>query len=229
MMLLVHQLLSEDAAKRREMIQLAADALGGKAALGRELGYVDGAYVGQMIRGERPVTEKTLRALSRLRPFAKKVEELGLFQTPGAAREPNVGYGPEIRGQVPLISWVAAGSWNGANDPFQPGDAEKWLDCPAAHSARTYALRVRGDSMTAPHGNSRSYPEGCVIFVDPLKRSPINGQRIIAKLEGSDEVTFKTFKQEDGRIWLQPINPTHDKLTEPFKVLGTVIGKWEDE
>jgi SOS-response transcriptional repressor LexA len=137
--------------------------------------------------------------------------------------------GPELRARVPLISWVQAGDWNGASDPLQPGDAERWLDCPTSHSDRTYALRVRGDSMTSPHGNARTYPEGCIVFVDPLRRSPVNGERVIAKLEGSDEVTFKVFKQEDGRIWLQPINPMHDKLTQPFKVLGTIIGKWEDE
>jgi SOS-response transcriptional repressor LexA len=141
----------------------------------------------------------------------------------------NVATGPDVRGHVPLISWVQAGDWGGAHDPLQPGEAERWLECPVNHSEGTYALKVRGDSMTAPHGNSRSYPEGCIIFVDPLRKSPVNGARIIAKLEGSDDVTFKVFKQEDGRIWLQPINPMHQPITDKFNVLGTVIGKWEDE
>lgn len=151
----------------------------------------------------------------------------------GHATEPqdqaNVAQAPDSKGLIPLISWVQAGHWNGAHDPLHPGEAERWLECPATHSERTYALRVRGDSMTAPHGNARSYPEGCIIYVDPLRKSPVNGQRIIAKLKDSDEVTFKVFKQEDGRIWLQPINPMHQPITDQFKVLGTVIGKWEDE
>lgn len=147
----------------------------------------------------------------------------------GPKHQHSVEQAPYSRGLVPLISRVQAGNWNGANDPLHPGEAERWLECPVTHSERTYALRVRGDSMTAPHGNARSYPEGCIIYVDPLRKSPVNGQRIIAKLEGSDEVTFKVFKQEDGRIWLQPINPMHQPITDQFKVLGTVIGKWEDE
>lgn len=130
-------------------------------------------------------------------------------------------------GVVPLISWVQAGEWNAAADPLQPGDAERWLPCPTGHGPQTYALRVRGDSMTAVHG--RSYPEGCIIYVDPDLRSPVNGARVIAKLSGSDEVTFKVFKEEDGRRWLQPLNPTHEPIRVPFRVLGTVIGKWEDE
>lgn len=142
----------------------------------------------------------------------------------------NLSFGPEIKGDlVPLISWVQAGTWKEASDPFQPGEAESWLACPKTHSSNTFALRVRGESMTAPHGNTRTYPAGCVIFVDPEQCMPKNGDRIIAKLLASEEVTFKVYKNEDGRQWLQPLNPTHDKLVEEFRVIGTVIGKWEDE
>ncbi len=140
----------------------------------------------------------------------------------------NVSPGPEIRGRVPLVSWVQAGAWCKAEDLLPPGEAERWFDCPVNHSSSTFTLRVRGDSMTAPHGNTRTYPEGCFIFVDPEKRMPDNGDRVVACLEGSDEVTFKVYKNEDGRQWLQPLNPTHEPIREKFKVLGTVLGKWED-
>lgn len=139
----------------------------------------------------------------------------------------NTSPGPDMRGMVPLVSYVQAGAWDGAVDSMQPGDADHWLQCPRAHSASTYALRVRGESMTALHG--RSYPEGCVIFVDPAQKAPPNGARIIAKCEGSDEVTFKVFKSEDSRVWLQPLNPMYPAIHDRFRVLGTVIGKWEDE
>lgn len=140
----------------------------------------------------------------------------------------NTEPGPDSSGKVPLISWVRAGEWCEASDPFQPGDAERWLDCPVSHSQDTFALRVRGDSMTAPHGNTRTYPEGCIIFVDPGRRLPVNGDRVVACLDGSQEVTFKVYKNEDGRQWLQPLNPSHEPIREPFHVLGTVLGKWED-
>ncbi|PZQ77968.1 MAG: XRE family transcriptional regulator [Variovorax paradoxus] len=141
----------------------------------------------------------------------------------------NIETGPVIQGRVPLISWIQAGSWGEAVDAFEPGDAEDWIPCIRKHSSSSYALRVKGDSMTAPHGNTRSYPAGSIIFVDPEKRSPVNGDRIVAKLEGSAEVTFKVYKEEDGRRWLMPLNPAHEPIRDPFKVLGTVIGKWEDE
>lgn len=51
---------------RRTRLEALANKLGGKAQLGRKLGYVDGAFVGQMISGVRPITEKTVRAAEAL-------------------------------------------------------------------------------------------------------------------------------------------------------------------
>ncbi|MBP9940069.1 MAG: helix-turn-helix domain-containing protein [Comamonas sp.] len=140
----------------------------------------------------------------------------------------NVEPGPRLRGKVPLVSWVQAGNWCEAVTPLHVTESERWMDCPVNHSSQTFALRVRGDSMTAPSGNNRSYPEGCYIFVDPERRDPVNGDRVVACLIDAHEVTFKVYKNEDGRKWLQPLNPSHEPIREPFRVLGTVLGKWED-
>lgn len=148
--------------------------------------------------------------------------------TPGEPLATNVSPGPDVCGRVPLISWLQAGALCQAENLLPPGKAERWFDCPVSHSASTFTLRVRGDSMTASHSNSRTYPEGCFIFVDPEKRMPDNGERIVACLEDSDEVTFKVYKNEDGRKWLQPLNLSHEPIRQKFKVLGTVLGKWED-
>lgn len=123
---------------------------------------------------------------------------------------------------VPLISWVQAGESELAIDLFQPGDADEWLICPVPHSDRTYALRVQGDSMTAPSG--KSYPEGIDIFVDPEQRGgPGSGDLVIAKINGRDAVTFKQIAIEDGRMYLKPLNPKWDPIFEEFRVLGKVI------
>lgn len=159
----------------------------------------------------------------------KKISELTGYPMPDEREPSNVEPGPDLRGLIPLISWVQAGDWHGAADPLHPGEAEIWMPSPTKCSPSSYALRVRGDSMTSTHGNSRSYPEGSIIFVDPERRMPVNGDRVIAKLVGSDEVTFKVYKNEDGRQWLQPLNPTHEPIREPFKILGCVVGTWIPE
>lgn len=171
--------------------------------------------------------------LSRGQPFkenaARSLEEAlglrrGYFDLKAVE---NTAPAPPFQGAVPLISWIKAGQWAEASDPMEPGDADEWLPCMKSHGERAFALRVRGDSMTAPFG--RSYPEGCIIFVDPDLQSPVNGARIVAKLDGTDEVTFKIYKDEDGRKWLQALNPAHLPIRDEFRVVGTVIGKWEDE
>jgi SOS-response transcriptional repressor LexA len=117
--------------------------------------------------------------------------------------------------------------WNESTDIYEPGYAERWLPYLKNNGEKTFALRVVGDSMTARFG--KSYPDGCIIFVDPEQRTPTNGDRIVAKLEDSELVTFKVFTQDAGRIWLRPLNASHPPIHDKFTVIGKIVGKWEDE
>lgn len=137
----------------------------------------------------------------------------------------NTEPGPVTRGFVPVISWVKAGQWNDAEGQTTKMDSDEFLPCPASHGPNTYALRVKGDSMTSPHG--RSYPEGCLIYVDPDQRGGIaSGDRVIARLDGESAVTFKVYIEDGGRRILKPLNSQYPIITEPFRVLGKVIGMW---
>lgn len=96
--------LPKTAEARIQCIRAAAAQLGGNAALGRALGYRDGAFIGQMLRGERPVTEKTLLAMGRIHQLST------LFGQPHPDQRPAVGGTPTI--QVldeftvpPLMTW----------------------------------------------------------------------------------------------------------------------------
>src|SRR5207244_6087572 len=92
----------------------------------------------------------------------------------------NVASGPEIRGVVPVISWVKAGAWADVQDPHAAGYAEEWLPCPVPHGPRTFVLKVRGVSMESPFGKP-SFSEGDLIFVDP-DREAMHRSLVIAKL-----------------------------------------------
>lgn len=140
----------------------------------------------------------------------------------------NVYTGPETKGLVPVVSWVKAGSWAEAEDPFEPGEADEFMLCPVNHGMHTFALRVQGDSMTSPHG--KSYPAGCVIYVDPDQRGGVvSGDKVIAKLRGENAVTFKVFIEDAGKRFLKPLNTQYPPIIDEFRILGKIIGKWEDE
>lgn len=211
-------------ARRRQRLELLLAEEGGAAQVARVSGTPK-SHFSAMTSRKRGLGDELADKLEKLYNKPPGWFDLPITESSKANTEPANG----SSGEVPLISWVAAGCWGEAVDNFAPGEADEWFPCVRKHSAQTYALRVKGDSMTAPHGNMRSYPAGCIIFVDPAKRAPVNGERIIAKLDGASEVTFKVFKEEDGRRWLQPLNPAHEPIRDAFKVLGTVIGKWEDE
>jgi SOS-response transcriptional repressor LexA len=131
---------------------------------------------------------------------------------------------------VPLISWVQAGEWKEAIDNYAVGDAEEWLLCPVSHGKKTYALRVKGDSMTSPYPGNISYPEGVIIFVDPEKEIT-SGCRIIAKLSNSNEVTFKEYREDAGKHFLRPLNPQYQmqEISNDTHLCGVVIGQFMSE
>ncbi|MCR6476174.1 XRE family transcriptional regulator [Variovorax sp. ZS18.2.2] len=135
-------------------------------------------------------------------------------------------FAPGTPDTVPLISWSQAANWDIAGKHT----ADRWIPCIAHHSPeKTYALRVEGDSMAAASGELKSYPEGSIIFVDTNLKMPADGERVIALVTEGGKLTFKEFKEQDGPRWLLPLNPKHEPIRTAFVVLGTVIGKWEDE
>ncbi|WP_262020399.1 LexA family transcriptional regulator [Pseudomonas sp. Pse35] len=130
-------------------------------------------------------------------------------------------------GKVPLISWVQAGAWCEAN--FVQPDGESWLSCPVPISTAGYALKVMGDSMTNP-GPGRSYPAGCIIFVDPEAETK-TGDRVIARVPRTNEATFKILVEDAGRQFLRPINPQYPiiDITEETHICGKVVGSFIPE
>lgn len=136
--------------------------------------------------------------------------------------------GPDIKGKVPIISYVQAGNWSETIE-FMPDDAIEWLPCPVCHSNRTFALRVRGESMYNPH-KKPSFEEGDLIFVDP-ERQPINGSLVVARLENENEATFKKLIIDGDKKYLSALNPAWPEPIIHFdshaKICGVVIFKGE--
>jgi len=138
----------------------------------------------------------------------------------------DVSPGPSIvQGQIPIISYVRAGDFCEAEDPFEPGDADEWLPFrPPGAGPRTYALKVEGDS------NDPRIRNGEVVIVDP-DRSPDPGKYVVAKRHSDSKVTLKQLSLAEGEYFLKPGNPNWPepiiKVSGDWSICGVVIGKYD--
>jgi SOS-response transcriptional repressor LexA len=156
----------------------------------------------------------------------KLTEEQNVSRLASGIDNSNVSEIDERFGKIPLISWVQAGAWCEAISNFDSYDAGMWLSCPVAISKNGYALKVVGDSMTNP-APGRSYPAGCIIFVDPEIECR-TGDRVIARVPRTNEATFKILVEDAGRQYLRPINPQYPiiDITEETHICGKVVGSF---
>lgn len=128
------------------------------------------------------------------------------------------------RRRVPLISWVRAGMFDDVADVFAPGEADDWITAyQSSPSGNAFALRVEGDSMTAAVG--RSFPDGCIIIVDP-NRSPQPGDFVIAKDVRAQRATFKQLTTDGLQSYLKPLNTNYPVIainSEHLRIVAVVI------
>ncbi|HHL2712955.1 TPA: LexA family protein [Yersinia enterocolitica] len=109
--------------------------------------------------------------------------------------------------ELPIISWVQAGSWTDVSEISQYHDVEDWVETTLKVSDSAFALRVKGESMTSPTG--MSIPEGSIAIVEPA----FNGidealnRIVIARLDGSSEATIKKLISDGSTLYLKPLNP----------------------
>src|SRR4028119_2170129 len=115
-----------------------------------------------------------------------------------------------------MLGYVAAGL------PIEAAACDETLAVPEDLVGKrdSYVLKVRGDSMI-----DEQIRDGDYVIVED-RRTADNGEMVIALLNGSD-VTLKKMYREQGRIRLQPANPTMQPImmqAEQVQVQGVVVG-----
>ena len=157
-----------------------------------------------------------LRSPSTVHFHLKGLREAGLIsQAEGKTRAITVTDGAHNRrNQVPLLGSVAAGS---------PILAEECIEDyltfdTGGRVGEHFALRVRGESML-----EAGILPGDVVVVHQ-EQQVRNGDIVVALFE--DEATVKTFRRENGHIWLYPENssPEYQPIDgEGCRILGRVV------
>lgn len=124
--------------------------------------------------------------------------------------------------KYPLISWVSAGAWSEATEPYSLKDIDEWYESDAHIEGSAFWLRVQGDSMTSPVG--LSIPEGMMVLVDTGKEAK-NGSLVIAKLTDANEATFKKLIIDGGQRYLKGLNPSYPliSINGNCKIIGVAV------
>jgi SOS-response transcriptional repressor LexA len=210
--------------ERHERIARAIALSGKKKGEIASLCGVANSAVTQWITGEsKSLRPENLYALAKATGFRAEWLAIGegaekekADSNVGEARQPIESY------RYPVISWVAAGAWAEAVEPYPAGFSDRYEFSEYDSKGAAFWLEVKGDSMTSPVG--QSITEGTLILVD-TEAEVAPGKLVIAKLPDSNEATFKKLVNDGGKLFLKPLNPSWriEPFTEDCRIVGVVV------
>ncbi|NOZ12683.1 MAG: repressor LexA [Acidobacteria bacterium] len=154
-----------------------------------------------------------IRSLSTVHEHIRKLREKGVALMPVA----EVLNPPASPVSIPLFGWVVAGI------PSDVCEFQENIEVPTGlvpNPARTYALRITGDSMIDEH-----ICEGDVVIVE--KRDTARDGDIVIALVNGRETTVKRFRKEGELAVLAPANHSMTPIRVPLvdvEIQGVVIG-----
>lgn len=166
----------------------------------QEMGYIE--RDGRVSRGIRLLK-------SYAEPAGVAAAAGGAVRTAGTAVKQTVRQVLEELFQVPVVGRIVAGlPMPVPGSDFGYFDAETMVGVASSMLPRgekaddLFALEVQGDSMIDAMVN-----EGDIVIMKPAHQAR-NGEMVAVWLTDRDETTLKYFYMENGRVRLQPANPT---------------------
>ncbi|PHN32205.1 XRE family transcriptional regulator [Pseudomonas sp. ICMP 460] len=183
----------------------ASHYLTGRNALNIEAAAVFARYL------QVPVSDFSERLAREIKGISRSSES-----NVEGAQQPGAYY------RYPVISWVSAGSWAEAVEPYPAGVSDRYEYSEYNSKGPAFWLEVKGDSMTSPVGTSIA--QGSLILVDTeVEATP--GKLVVAKLPDSNEATFKKLVSDGGRLYLKPLNPGYptEVFDENCRIVGVVV------
>jgi len=125
---------------------------------------------------------------------------------------------------VPVISWVAAGSFSSIETVLRDAEVDEFLPPIKECGKHGYGLVVTGYSMSP-----KFEPEDRIYVNPDFQVSDLKtGDLVIVACLGDTEATFKQLVIEGSTMYLQPLNPKWDekviKLSEGCRLVGKVVG-----
>jgi repressor LexA len=130
--------------------------------------------------------------------------------------------------QIPVLGRIAAGELMPIpSSDFSYYDAESKIEIPQSQlpgreqGKDLFALEVQGDSMIDAMVN-----DGDIVIMKPANEAH-NGEMVAIWINDDNETTLKYFFRENGKVRLQPANPTMEAIIiddpSTLEVRGKVV------
>lgn len=238
-----------DQYRRRRLGDLITLKYGGELSVfGRAIGYKDGAFVGQMLRGDRPISEKTVakvQALPGALDWFSKPTSDGDTAPPSMARtslrlvkdapEGDTRVEPYLPGfeQLSIARLANSGSM-GPGAELQDEVVVGRLTVSPQWASRTLTSLTKLQNLRFIHGYGDSmeptFNDGDIMLVDAgIEEVKVDG---IYVLEANERLYIKRVRQRmDGSFEISSDNPsvkTVDVLdgSKPVTVKGKIVWVW---
>jgi repressor LexA len=120
--------------------------------------------------------------------------------------------------EIPLLGLVPAGI------PTEAIAQKETITVPhymVMSETKTFALKVEGQSMIEEQISDGDY------VVVHAQSTSLDGQTVIALIDGDSATVKKFYREADGRIRLQPANPAMEPIIEEaenVQIQGIVVG-----
>ncbi|WP_163123656.1 LexA family protein [Acinetobacter portensis] len=186
---------------------------------------VSGVAAGKWIHGESQPKAGKLKLIARFLGVSDDWLLTGKEAPPRLDNNINLTQKIALEGRpVPVISWVAAGSFTAIETVIKDAEIDEWLPPNKDCGKNGYGLIVTGVSM------SPKFEIGDRIYVNPDVQTfdLQSDDLVIVSCSGDTEATFKQLITEGGSQYLKPLNPNWPeqiiKLSEDCRLVGKVVG-----
>lgn len=186
---------------------------------------VSGVAAGKWIHGDSQPKAGKLKLIARFLDVSDDWLLTGREASPRLDNNVDLSRRIPFEGRpVPVISWVAAGSFGPIATVLKDAEVDEYLPPIRECGKNGYGLVVTGISMSP-----KFEPEDRIYVNPDFQVSDLKtGDLVIVSCTGDNEATFKQLIIEGTTKYLKPLNPKWDeqiiKLTEDCRLVGKVVG-----
>lgn len=191
------------------------------------------SHVSQMLNGHRAMGDEVARRIEdaqRLPRGWMDVHHPAVGEDAAHYKLDNARPAGDETRELPIVSFVQAGSWSEIADPYAKGHGLDSIavdaDLARSLSRSAFALVIEGDSMLD------LFQPGDVVVIDP-EIAPVPGDFVVAKLDREERATFKKYREKglgsDGNLEfdLVPLNLDYPVISVnsnfPARVIGVMV------